>query len=71
MYLIAMSDSSRCRVTGCSIVERRQAPEKGTSIVVRGGRDNLIAGNIVNPGGLSIAAGAATVRGNIEADGTD
>jgi len=68
---IAMSDSSRCRVTGCSIVERRQAPEKGTSIVVRGGRDNLVAGNMVNPGGLSIAAGVATVRGNIEADGTD
>ncbi len=68
---IALTDSVRSRVTGCSIIERRQATQKGTSIVVKGGKDNLIANNIVNPAGLSIAAGTATVRNNIEAAGTD
>jgi len=68
---ITLTDAVRCRVTGCSIVERRQAPEKGASIVVRGGRDNLIADNIVNPGGLSIDKDAAISRDNLEAPGTD
>jgi len=68
---IALSDSVRCRVTGCSVIERRQTPQKGTSIVVKGGKDNLIADNIVNEAGLSVAAGAATVRDNVEAAGTD
>lgn len=68
---ITLTDSQRCRVTGCSVIECRQPPRKGTSIVVKGGRDNLIADNIVNPAGVSIAVGAATVRDNIEAAGTD
>ncbi len=68
---ISLTDAVRCRVTGCSIIERRQAPDKGTSIVVRGGRDNLIADNIVSFGGLSIDKGAATFRDNLEAPGTD
>ena len=68
---ITLTDAARCRVTGCSVVERRQAPDKGTSIVVRGGRDNLIADNIVNPAGLSIDKGTAISRDNLEAAGTD
>ncbi|MBN2137762.1 MAG: right-handed parallel beta-helix repeat-containing protein [Sedimentisphaerales bacterium] len=69
---IALSGAVRCRVAGCSVIERRRAPpQEGTSIVVRGGRDNLIAGNIVNRSGLSVDAAAATVRGNIDAIGTD
>jgi len=68
---ITLTDAVRCRVTGCSIIERRQKPAKGTSIHVKSGRDNLIADNIVNPAGLSVAPGAATVRNNIEAAGTD
>ena len=68
---ITLTDAVRCRVTGCSIIERRQKPQKGTSIRVIGGRDNLIVDNIVNPAGLSIAAGAATVRDNLEATGTN
>lgn len=68
---ITLTDAVRCRVTGCSVIERRQAPEKGTSIVVRGGRDNLIAENIVNRDGLLIDRGASTFHDNIEADGTD
>ena len=68
---ITLTDAVRCRVTGCSIIERRQKPQKGTSIRVIGGRDNLIADNIVNPASLSIAAGAATVRDNIGATGTN
>jgi parallel beta-helix repeat protein len=68
---ITLTGAVRCRVTGCSVIERRHAPEKGTSIVVRGGRDNLIAENTVAPGGLLIDRGTSTFRDNIEADGTD
>ena len=39
--------------------------------VVKGGRDNLIADNIVNLAGLSIDKGAAISRDNLEAAGTD
>jgi len=63
---ITLTDAVRCRVTDCSVVERRQAPTKGASIQVKGGRDNLIADNIINCGGLSISDGTATVRGNLE-----
>ncbi len=63
---ITLTDAVRCRVAGCSVIERRQAPTMGASIQVKGGRDNLIADNIVNRGGLSIADGTATVRGNLE-----
>ncbi len=68
---ITLTDSRRCRVTGCSIIERRQLPQKGTSIVVKGGKDNLIIDNIVDYSGLSIDAATAIVRDNLEAAGTD
>jgi hypothetical protein len=68
---ITLTDAVRCRVTGCSVIERRRTPVKGTSIQVSGGRDNLITDNIVNSGGLSVAEGTATVRGNLESSGTD
>ncbi|MFQ6036740.1 MAG: right-handed parallel beta-helix repeat-containing protein [Sedimentisphaerales bacterium] len=63
---IVLNDAVRCRVTGCSIIQRRKAPVKGTSIQVKSGRDNLIADNIVHRNGLSIADGTAIVRGNLE-----
>jgi parallel beta-helix repeat protein len=63
---ITLTDAVRCRVAGCSVVERRQTPMKGASIQLKGGHDNLITDNIVNRGGLSIADGTATVRGNLE-----
>ncbi|GAG60411.1 unnamed protein product, partial [marine sediment metagenome] len=63
---ITLTDAVRCRVAGCSVIERRQAPMKGASIQLKGGRDNLIADNIINRGSLSIADGTATVRGNLE-----
>ena len=63
---ITLTDAVRCRVTGCSVIERRQAPPAGASIQVKSGRDNLIADNIINRGGLSIAEGTAAVRGNLE-----
>jgi len=68
---ITLTDAVRCRVTGSSVIERRREPIKGTSIQVKGGRDNLITENIVNRGGLSIAKGTATVRGNLEITGTN
>jgi parallel beta-helix repeat protein len=63
---ITLTEAVRCRVAGCSVIERRQAPMKVASILLKGGRDNLITDNIVNRGGLSIADGTATVRGNLE-----
>jgi len=63
---ITLTDAVRCRVAGCSVIERRQAPTVGASIQVKGGRDNLITDNIINRGSLSIADGTATVRGNLE-----
>jgi hypothetical protein len=63
---ITLTDAVRCRVTGCSVIERRQPPKVGASIQVEGGRDNLIADNMVNQGGLSISDGTATVRDNLE-----
>jgi parallel beta-helix repeat protein len=68
---IVLTDALRCRVTGCSVIERRKAPMKGPSIRVKGGRDNLIADNIVNPGGLLVDRGASTFRDNIETTGAD
>ncbi|KPL25182.1 MAG: hypothetical protein AMJ75_01860 [Phycisphaerae bacterium SM1_79] len=67
---ITLTDAVRCRVAGCSVIERRQAPAKGASIEVRSGRDNLIADNIINAGGLSIAESTATVRDNLETGAT-
>ncbi len=68
---ITLTDAIRCRVTGCSVIERRRKPMKGTSIQIEAGRDNLISENIVNRGGLSIAEGTATVRGNLEIKGVN
>jgi polygalacturonase len=63
---ITLTDGLRCRITGCSVIERRRTPAVGTSIRASGGRDNLIADNIINRGGLSVAAGTATIRDNLE-----
>ncbi len=63
---ITLTDAVRCRVAGCSVIERCQAPMKGASIQVKGGSDNLITDNIINRGGLSITDGTATVRDNLE-----
>jgi len=63
---ITLTDGLRCRVTGCSVIERRRPPAPGTSIQVKNGRDNLIADNIINRGGLSVAEGTATARDNLE-----
>ena len=63
---ITLTDGLRCRITGCSVIERRRKPQAGSSIRVEGGRDNLIANNIINRGGLSVAEGTAIVRDNLE-----
>jgi len=63
---ITLTDGVRCRVTGCSVIERRETPAKGTAIQVNGGHDNLIADNMINRSGLSVADGTATVRDNLE-----
>jgi hypothetical protein len=62
---ITLADVVRCRVTGCSVIDRRQA-SRGPSIQVLSGIDNLIADNFVNRDGLSVDAGTAVVRGNVE-----
>jgi len=63
---ITLTGAVRCRVVGCSVIDRREKPLMRASIEIKGGRDNLIAGNIVNRGSLSIADGTATIRGNLE-----
>jgi hypothetical protein len=63
---ITLNDTVRCHITGCSVIERRRKPVPGASIQVKGGRDNLIADNIINTGGLSVAEGTATIRDNLE-----
>lgn len=68
---IALTDSRRCRVSCCSVLNRSDSSGKGASIVVKGGKDNLIADNTVNRDGVSIAEETTVVRNNIEAAGTD
>ena len=64
---ITLTNVTRCRVTGCSIIDRRQTPMMRESILLKGkSYDNLIADNIVNRGSLSVAKGTAIVRDNIE-----
>lgn len=63
---ITLTDTVRCHITGCSVIERRRKPAPGASIQVKSGRDNLIADNIINSGGLSVAEGTATIRDNLE-----
>lgn len=50
---IRLADSQRCRVTGCSVVDRRPQPALRESILVEGGRDNVLEGNMVNQGTLA------------------
>ena len=68
---ITLTNAVRCRVTSCSVIERRKTPMEGASIQIKGGHDNLITENIVNRGGLSIAEGTSAVRGNLEINSTD
>ena len=63
---ITLTDTVRCRITGCSVIERHRKPAPGASIQVKSGRDNLIADNIINSGGLSVAEGTVTIRDNLE-----
>jgi hypothetical protein len=66
---ITLVDAVRCRVSGCSIIDRREKPLMRASIEVKGGRENMIAGNIVNRGSLAVEKGTAIVRGNVETAG--
>lgn len=68
---VTLSDCVRCRVTGCSVIDRRATAQPGVCIQVAGGRDNLVAGNMTNTAGLSVAEDTATVRGNLEVSGTE
>ena len=68
---IALSQAVRCRVTGCTIINRGRPADAYPSIEVLSGRDNLIAGNFINPDGLKVASDTATVRGNIETNAAD
>ena len=69
---ITLTDVVRCRVAGCSVLDRRQKPSMISSIELTGNsRDNLITDNIVNAGSLSIAPGTATTRDNLQVQATD
>ncbi len=65
---VTLSDALRCRVIGCTIINRTSKPAKYSSIELLSGSDNLIADNFVNPDGLKIASDTAITRNNIETD---
>jgi parallel beta-helix repeat protein len=64
---IVLTDAVRCRVTGCTVIDRRQPPTARASIQVAGkSRDNLIIGNIVNQKSLQIPPDSAEAKENFE-----
>ena len=64
---IWLEDAVRCRVSNCTIVDRRAKTTMKASIELRGkSRDNVISGNIISRGTLPAAGKAALVRDNLE-----
>jgi hypothetical protein len=64
---VILNDAVRCRVTGCSVIDRKKKPVMLKSIEVTGvSRDNLVTDNMVNRGSLSVADDTAVVRHNEE-----
>jgi hypothetical protein len=65
---IELTDCLRCRISGNSIIDRREKPSMRQAVRIRGdSRDNLVQNNLV--GGatgklLDIPDGTATVQGN-------
>ncbi len=64
---ITITDSKRCKVMGCTAIDRRTPPAAAASIQVTGkSSDNLVSGNTVNKNSLAIGDGSARVEGTME-----
>ena len=65
---IEMVDCHRCRISGNSIIDRREKPSMQQAVRIRGkSRDNLVQNNLMGgatAGLLDIPEGTATVQGN-------
>lgn len=67
---VYLEDCRYCQVSGNTIVGGESSPMR-TAIEVRGGRDNLVQGNLVTGGvgeAVAVSDGAATVQGNVVTD---
>ena len=64
---IWLEDVTRCRVSNCTLVDRRQEKTMKASIELRGeSRDNIVSGNIISRGSLKAGEKNALVRDNLE-----
>ena len=64
---IAMANVTRCKVMGCTVVDRRASKQMEASIAVSGNsKDNLVANNMITMNSLRASDSVATVRDNIE-----
>lgn len=64
---IVLSDAVRCRVSGCSVIDRGGKSTMLKSIEIKGdSRDNLVTDNMVSGESMDVADGVATVRDNQE-----
>ena len=65
---IEMVDCHRCRISGNSIIDRREKPSMQQAVRIRGkSRDNLVQNTLMGAataGLLDIPEGTATVQGN-------
>ncbi len=62
-----IKDSVRCRVMGCTFIDRREAPTMLAAIDIRGkSRDNRIVENTIPADGLRIEPETAVVGSNLE-----
>jgi hypothetical protein len=67
---IELDDCVRCRVAGNTVVDRRPRRTMREAVRARGGRDNLVAQNLVGGAtgrAIEVEAGSAAVKDNTEA----
>ena len=64
---IWLEDVTRCRVSNCTVVDRRTKKTMKASIELRGkSSDNIVSGNIIGRGSLEADGKSALIRDNLE-----
>ena len=64
---IWLEDVTRCRVSNCTVVDRRTKKTMKASIELRGkSSDNIVSGNIISRGSLEADEKNALIRDNLE-----
>ena len=65
-----MTDCLRCRISGNSIIDRREKPSMRQAVRIRGeSRDNLVQNNLLGGAShklLDVPEGTAVLQGNVE-----